>query len=58
MSPLESSKPYTGLERRAIFKRRAGLERRNLIRYESIGIDRRGHSVRRKEDALLPNHIF
>lgn len=56
MTSLKSSKAYKGLERRAITKRRIGVERRNLVRYEAIGSNRRIHSIRRKEDTFWQKH--
>lgn len=50
MAPLVSSKPYAGIDRRGNFERRVGVDRRNLVRYESIGSDRRNKSFRRSED--------
>lgn len=50
MPPLVRSNPYTGIDRRGNFERRLGADRRNLVRYESIGSDRRNKSFRRSED--------
>lgn len=52
MSPLNSSKAYGGIDRRASIDRRDALERRNLVRYESIGSNRRTDLIRRKEDVF------
>lgn len=51
MTPLMSSKAYAGIERRGSCERRNGMDRRNLVRYESIGSDRRVIHLRRSEDA-------
>ena len=50
MAPLERRKSYTGIDRRGNFERRLSADRRNLIRYESVGCDRRNNSFRRAED--------
>ena len=47
-----SNKPYGGIERRGNFERRSGADRRNLVRYEAIGSDRRLTQHRRTEDAV------
>lgn len=53
MATLMSSKPYAGLDRRGRFERRDGMDRRNLIRYEAFGSDRRvEQQQRRLEDAV------
>lgn len=52
MSALKANKAYTGIDRRTMADRRNGSERRNLVRYESIGSDRRMTSYRRREDAF------
>ena len=51
MAPLMSRKPYAGIDRRSRFERRRGMDRRNLVRYESVGSDRRAEPFRRAEDA-------
>jgi len=50
--PLMSSNPYGGIDRRGNFERRSGADRRNLVRYEAIGSDRRLTQHRRAEDAV------
>lgn len=50
MSPFISRKVYGGIDRRSSSDRRAMFERRNLIRYESVGSNRRVDQIRRKED--------
>lgn len=50
MSPFKSNEVYSGIERRASIERRVHADRRNLMRYESLGSNRRGQSHRRKED--------
>lgn len=54
VTPLTSSgtKPYAGIDRRGNFERRGGVDRRNLVRYESIGSERRLTPHRRTEDAI------
>lgn len=55
MAPLMSDStktPYAGIDRRGNFERRSGVDRRNLVRYESIGSDRRLTPHRRTEDAI------
>ncbi len=52
MTALHANKAYTGVDRRSMANRRGGSERRNLVRYESIGSDRRMTSYRRREDAF------
>jgi len=50
MSPLKSHEAYGGVDRRASLERRSHTDRRNLVRYESLGSNRRAQSSRRKED--------
>jgi len=50
MSPLKNHETYGGVDRRASIERRSHAERRNLVRYESQGSNRRTQSCRRKED--------
>ena len=45
-----ANRGYSGLERRSSMDRRYGRERRNLIRFESFGSDRREGLYRRYED--------
>jgi len=52
MSPFKSSKAYGGIDRRASIERRSVSERRNLMRYESVGSNRRLDAYRRKEDGF------
>lgn len=56
MSPMTSSKAYAGINRRSSAERRKVSDRRNLIRYESIGCDRRVQALRRIEDAYWISH--
>ena len=48
---------YQGLERRSSSDRRIGRDRRNLIRFESFGSDRRYEKPRRQEE-LFWNRMF
>ena len=50
MSPLKNSDAYAGVDRRASLERRNHADRRNLVRYESLGCNRRAQVYRRKED--------
>ena len=52
MSTLKSSDTYGGIERRASVERRVRADRRNLMRYESVGSNRRAQVYRRTEDEL------
>jgi hypothetical protein len=52
-----SSEPYQGLERRSISERRMGRDRRNLIRFESFGCDRRYDQLRRQEERLWDRRL-
>ena len=52
MSPLNSNEVYSGIERRASIERRSHADRRNLMRYESLGSNRRVKTYRRKEDGF------
>lgn len=52
MSFLKNSEAYGGVDRRASMERRRHADRRNLVRYESIGSNRRAQDCRRKEDAF------
>lgn len=56
MSSSESRKIYTGIDRRASSERRGSMDRRNLVRYESVGSERREQIYRRKEDAFWLNY--
>ncbi len=56
MTTKTSAKVYTGVDRRNRMDRRSGLERRNLVRFESIGTDRRVQSYRRQEDSYWVSH--
>jgi len=47
-----SSETYNGLERRSSCERRIGRDRRNLIRFESFGCDRRYGQMRREEELI------
>lgn len=53
---LKSSRTYKGIDRRATSERRGGVDRRNLIRDESAGNDRRVMPCRRKEDVFWLKH--
>jgi len=44
---------YKGLERRSSGERRDHVDRRNLVRFESIGSDRREDESRRDEDLYI-----
>ena len=57
LSGYTSTETYNGLERRANSERRIGQDRRNLIRFESFGIDRREGDTRRKEE-LFWERVF
>lgn len=52
MSVPQQKAAYQGLDRRSCCDRRNGGERRNLVRYESLGSDRRERVLRRREDML------
>lgn len=52
MSLSHEKAAYQGLDRRSCCERRSGVERRNLVRYEALGSDRRERLLRRKEDKL------
>ena len=52
MKTQQAGRVYTGEDRRIAMDRRSGLERRNLVRYESIGSDRRLQPYRRKEESF------
>lgn len=54
----QAGKVYMGLDRRSNHDRRGGHERRNLVRFESLGADRRVQSYRRKEDVFLVGHGY
>jgi len=57
MAPLKRSRIYAGIDRRATFERRKSMDRRNLVRYEAIGSDRRNMSARRTEDTTKSTFI-
>ena len=44
---------YRGLDRRSSSERRDHLERRNLVRFESLGSERREGESRRDEDLCI-----
>jgi len=50
MSAVKSQKTYKGVDRRGSMERRSGQDRRNLMRYEAVGSERRNQDCRRKED--------
>lgn len=52
MNTQQAGSVYTGEDRRVAINRRSGFERRNLVRYESIGSDRRVKPYRRKEESF------
>lgn len=52
MSVSHENAAYQGLDRRSSCDRRNGGERRNLVRYEALGSDRRERVLRRREDML------
>ncbi len=49
------SRVYAGVDRRSSSERRAGKERRNLLRTETANSDRRADICRRKEDVFWLN---
>lgn len=51
------SETYQGLERRASAERRRGRDRRNLIRFESYGCDRRYGQPRRQEEMFWDRRL-
>ena len=48
----DQNNSYRGVDRRSSKDRRSGIERRNLVRFESIGCDRRRKDLRREEDVF------
>lgn len=46
-----TNRAYKGLERRSSFERRCGSDRRDLVRFEALGSDRRLGTTRREEEA-------
>lgn len=52
MSVSHEKVAYHGLDRRSSCDRRSGGERRNLLRYDALGSDRRERMLRRREDVL------
>jgi hypothetical protein len=52
MSVSQEKAAYRGLERRSSCDRRIDGERRNLVRYDALGSDRRERMLRRREDML------
>jgi|GEM_PF-5655177 len=52
MSVSHEKTTYYGLDRRSSCDRRTSGERRNLVRYEALGSDRRERMLRRREDML------
>ena len=48
---------YQGLERRSSSERRRGRDRRNLIRFESYGCDRRYGQTRRQEELFWDRRL-
>ncbi len=45
---------YMGVDRRQCSERRRGIERRDLVRFDSLGSERRVLNHRRKEDTFKP----
>jgi len=57
MSVSHEKLAYHGLDRRSSCDRRSGGERRNLLRFEALGSERRERMLRRREDKLwLESH--
>jgi len=52
-SKITPDAEYKGLDRRSSSERRDHLDRRNLVRFESIGSDRREDDPRREEDLYI-----
>ena len=52
-----SRRSYSGLERRSILDRRRGADRRNLVRFEALGSERRIGLYRRYEDLQWDKHL-
>lgn len=52
MSVSHKKAAYQGLDRRSSCDRRNGSERRNLVRFDALGSDRRERVLRRWEDKL------
>ncbi len=52
MSVSHEKATYQGLDRRSSCDRRNGGERRNLVRFDALGSDRRERVLRRWEDKL------
>jgi hypothetical protein len=53
LSRYTPSESYKGLERRSNNERRMGKDRRNLIRFESFGSDRRADIGPRRQEELF-----
>ena len=58
MTTVSSSDQWDGIERRVNRERRLLLDRRNLIRFESLGSDRRSGLPRRKDDIYWQKSIM
>lgn len=52
-SPIFENTPYKGLDRRSNMDRRGQIERRNLVRFETSGSDRRMGGSRRNEELVV-----
>ena len=58
LSGYSSIETYKGLERRSNSERRIGKDRRNLIRFESFGSDRRENGGPRRKEELFWERVF
>ena len=56
LSKIAIRENYKGPDRRARVERRVALDRRDLYRFESFGLDRRSHLPRRTEETLWERH--
>jgi len=52
-SKMSIGTPYKGLDRRSNGNRRDHPDRRNLVRFESLGSDRRQGDCRRDEELAI-----
>ena len=51
-SEISENVPYNGLDRRSSMDRRGHPDRRNLVRFEALGSDRRQAESSRREEEL------
>ena len=58
LSSYTPSETYKGLERRSNSERRMAKDRRNLIRFESFGSDRRADIGPRRQEELFWARVF